>query len=152
MGGGGVDGAIHRAGGPAILEECKRIVSRQGRLPAGKAVITTAGNMKARHVIHTVGPVWHGGNRGEAELLESAYRECLKLADGNHLASVSFPSISTGAYGYPVDEAARVALKAVISFLDEVTSIKKVVFIVFNSQTFEAYTAALMEIMPERER
>lgn len=150
MGGGGVDGAIHREGGTAILEECKQIISRQGRLPAGKAVITTAGNMKARHVIHTVGPVWHGGSRGEAELLESAYRECLKLADENHLASISFPSISTGAYGYPVDEAARVALEAVISFLGEVTSITEVAFVLFNSSTFEAYSSVLKEITRER--
>src|SRR5512136_2326882 len=98
MGGGGVDGAIHRAGGPVILEECKQIVARQGRLPTGKAVITTAGNMKGRHVIHTVGPVWHGGNQGEPALLASAYRESLKLAAENKLASISFPSISTGAY------------------------------------------------------
>jgi len=101
MGGGGVDGAIHRAGGPAILEECKQIVSRQGRLPAGKAVITTGGNLKAKKVIHTVGPIWHGGSRNEAVLLESAYMECLKVATDHKLASISFPSISTGAYGYP---------------------------------------------------
>ena len=150
MGGGGVDGAIHRAGGPAILEECKQIVTRQGRLPTGKAVITIACNMKAKYVIHTVGPVWHGGKSGEAELLESAYRESLKLAAENHLSSISFPSISTGAYGYPVAEAARIALETVISFLNEVTSIKKVIFIVFNSQTFEAYSSALKEITGER--
>src|SRR4030042_314017 len=103
MGGGGVDGAIHRAGGPAILEECIRIVNRQGPLPPGRAVITTAGKMKARHVIHTVGPIWHGGGRGEAETLASAYRESLELASANNLASISFPSISTGAHGSPVD-------------------------------------------------
>jgi O-acetyl-ADP-ribose deacetylase (regulator of RNase III) len=146
MGGGGVDGAIHRAGGPAILEECKQIVSRQGRLPTGQAVITTAGNMKAKHVIHTVGPVWHGGSRGEPELLASAYRESLKLAAANDLSSVSFPSISTGVYGYPVDEASRVALREVISFLSETSSVKEVVFVLFDSRTFEAYTAALNEI------
>ena len=149
MGGGGVDGAIHRAGGPAILAECKQIVSRQGRLPTGKAVITTAGNLKARYIIHTVGPVWHGGSKGEAELLESAYRESLKLAAENHLASVSFPSISTGAYGYPVDIASRVALRAVIAFLGETTSVKEVFFVLFDSQTFAAYSLALKELMGE---
>ncbi|MDO8567781.1 MAG: macro domain-containing protein, partial [Dehalococcoidales bacterium] len=96
MGGGGVDGAIHRAGGPAIIDECKQIVTRQGRLPAGQAVITTGGKLKARHVIHTVGPIWYGGNKGEPELLASAYRESLKLAAAKGLTSVSFPSISTG--------------------------------------------------------
>jgi len=147
MGGGGVDGAIHRAGGPAILEECKKIVARQGRLPTGRAVITTGGNLPAKHVIHTVGPVWHGGGRGEAELLESAYRESLKLAAENNLTSVSFPSISTGAYGYPVEEASRVALTAVITFLQEkVTSIKEVVFVLFDMRTYETYAAALKEV------
>lgn len=145
MGGGGVDGAIHRAGGPAILEECKQIVARQGRLPTGKAVITTGGNLKAKYVIHTVGPIWHGGNRGEPALLASAYRESLKLAAERNLRSVSFPSISTGAYGYPVDEAARVALGAVISFLKEQpTSVKEVVFVLFDSGTLTSYTSALI--------
>jgi O-acetyl-ADP-ribose deacetylase (regulator of RNase III) len=146
MGGGGVDGAIHRAGGPAILEECKRIVSRQGHLPTGKAVITTAGNMKARHVIHTVGPIWHGGSRGEAELLASAYRESLKLAAENNLTSISFPSISTGAYSYPVEEASRLAIETVVSFLSATTSIKKVIFVLFDSRTFDAYATALHQI------
>jgi O-acetyl-ADP-ribose deacetylase (regulator of RNase III) len=147
MGGGGVDGAIHRAGGPAILEECKKIVARQGRLPTGQAVITTGGNLKAKYVIHTVGPVWHGGGRGEAELLESAYRESLKLAAENKLTSISFPSISTGAYGYPIEEASRITLKAVISFLKgSVTSIKEVVFVLFGSQAFDVYASAFQEI------
>ena len=150
MGGGGVDGAIHRAGGPAILEECKKIVARQGSLPTGKAVITTAGNMKARHVIHTVGPIWHGGNQGEPALLASAYRESLKLAADNKLSSISFPSISTGAYGYPVDKAARVALKEVVSFLTEVTSIKEVVFVLFDTRTFEIYADTLWNTMGEK--
>ena len=149
IGGGGVDGAIHRVGGPAILEECKQIVSGRGSLPAGKSVITTAGNMKAGYVVHTVGPVWRGGNWGEAELLASTYRESLKLADEHNLASISFPSISTGAYGYPVGEAAKVALIAVIAFLSEVTSIKKVVFVLFDSRTLKAYSVALGELMTE---
>jgi O-acetyl-ADP-ribose deacetylase (regulator of RNase III) len=140
MGGGGVDGAIHRAGGAAILEECKQIVARQGRLPTGKAVITTGGNLKAKFVIHTVGPIWHGGNKGEPELLASAYRESLKVAAENNLSSISFPSISTGAYGYPIAKAAEVAIKTVTDFLKEqVTSIKEVVFVLFDSVTFDAY-------------
>jgi O-acetyl-ADP-ribose deacetylase (regulator of RNase III) len=148
MGGGGVDGAIHRAGGSAILEECKQIVAKQGRLPTGKAVITTGGNLKAKHVIHTVGPIWQGGNKGEAALLESAYRESLKLAAERNLTSVSFPSISTGAYGYPVAEASRVAVKAVVSFLKEqVTSVKEVVFVLFDSRTYQAYYSALEEVV-----
>jgi len=150
MGGGGVDGAIHRAGGPAILEECRQIVARQGRLPAGQAVITTAGNMKTRHVIHTVGPIWHGGNQGEPETLAGAYRESLKLAAANNLSSVSFPSISTGAYGYPVDKASRIALKTIISFLSETTSVKEVVFVLFDNRTLEAYNNTLRDIMEEK--
>ncbi len=146
MGGGGVDGAIHRAGGPTILEECKQIVSRQGRLPTGKAVITTGGNLKARFIVHTVGPIWHGGNRGEPELLASAYRESLKVATESNLSSVSFPSISTGAYGYPVADAAKVAIRTVASFLKEgITSIKEVVFVLFDSATFESYSSVLGE-------
>lgn len=153
MGGGGVDGAIHRAGGPAILEECKQVVSRQGRLPTGKAVITTGGNLKAKFVIHTVGPVWHGGSKGEPELLASAYRESLKVATENNLSSISFPSISTGAYGYPVAEAAKVAMNTVVSFLKEgVTSIKEIVFVLFDSTTFQAYLSALGEIAREAEQ
>lgn len=146
MGGGGVDGAIHRAGGPAILEECKQIVSKQGRLPTGRAVITTGGNLKAKHVIHTVGPVWHGGGTNEAQLLVSAYQESLKLAMQHGLTSVSFPSISTGAYGYPVDQAARVAIKAVVSVLrEQPASIQEVIFVLFDSRTYQAYCSALDE-------
>jgi O-acetyl-ADP-ribose deacetylase (regulator of RNase III) len=148
MGGGGVDGAIHRAGGPAILEECKQIVARQGRLPTGKAVITTGGNLPARHVIHTVGPIWQGGNKGEASLLGSAYKESLKLAATHNLTSVSFPSISTGAYGYPLAEAARVATTAAVSFLrEQITSVREVVFVLFDSRTYEAYSSALGEVV-----
>jgi O-acetyl-ADP-ribose deacetylase (regulator of RNase III) len=148
MGGGGVDGAIHRAGGSAILEECKQIVAKQGRLPTGKAVITTGGNLTAKHVIHTVGPIWQGGNMGEAALLESAYRESLKLAAEQKLISVSFPSISTGAYAYPVAEAAKVAIRAVVSFLTEqVTSVKEVVFVLFDPRTYQAYSSALEEVV-----
>jgi len=147
MGGGGVDGAIHRAGGPAILDECKQIVARQGRLPTGQAVMTTGGNLKAKYVIHTVGPIWHGGNSGEPELLASAYHESLKLATENNLNSIAFPSISTGAYGYPVNQASKVAIDAVITFLSQsTTSLREVVLVLFDAQTLGAYTSALKEI------
>jgi O-acetyl-ADP-ribose deacetylase (regulator of RNase III) len=146
MGGGGVDGAIHRAGGPAILEECRQIVSRIGRLDTGKAVLTTGGNLQAKYVVHTVGPVWRGGSRSEAELLASAYRESLQLASENRLKSISFPSISTGAYGYPVAEAAKVALSTVVAFLrDEPTSLEEVFFVLYDSRTYRAYSAALAD-------
>jgi O-acetyl-ADP-ribose deacetylase len=147
MGGGGVDGAIHRAGGPAILEECRKIVEKQGRLPPGQAVITSAGRMKARHVIHTVGPIWAGGGQHEPDLLASAYRESLKLAAANNLTSVSFPSISTGAYGYPIDPAARIALKEVITFLSQRSSVKEVVFVLYGETNFKAYGAAFAEMV-----
>ena len=150
MGGGGVDGAIHRAGGRAILEECKRIVKNQGRLQTGKAVLTTGGNLKANYVIHTVGPIWHGGAKNEADLLTSAYQESLKLATKHRLESISFPSISTGAYGYPVEEAAVIALRAVASFLkNEATSLKEVVFVLFDARTYEHYRTALDRISKE---
>jgi len=151
MGGGGVDGAIHRAGGPAILDECKQIVARQGRLPTGKAVMTTGGNLTAKYVIHTVGPIWHGGNKGEPELLASAYHESLKLAAENNLNSISFPSISTGAYGYPVNQASKLAIDTVITFLSHsTTSLREVVFVLFDSQTFGAYSSALRDIGEKR--
>jgi O-acetyl-ADP-ribose deacetylase (regulator of RNase III) len=117
LGGGGVDGAIHRAGGARILAECRKIASAIGRLPAGKAVITTAGRLPARHVIHTVGPVYGGGGRGEAETLASCHRESIRLADEHALSSIAFPAISTGAYGYPPGEAAKVAVAATVEAL-----------------------------------
>jgi len=144
-GGGGVDGAIHRAGGPAIMEECRRI----GGCPTGSAVITTGGNLPARHVIHAVGPRWSGGRRGERELLAGAYRSSLELALKHGLRSVAFPSISTGAYGYPVEKAARVALEAVIGFLREHPgSLELVRFVLFTQRDCDAYAAALEELMP----
>jgi len=134
MGGGGVDGAIHRAGGPAILEECKKIVAGQGRLPTGQAVITTGGNLTAKHVIHTVGPIWGGGDKNEAALLASAYTESLRIAAENDLGSISFPSISTGAYKYPLEEAAEVAIKAIISFLKGgQSSLRQVAIVAFDN-------------------
>ncbi|MBT3363596.1 MAG: O-acetyl-ADP-ribose deacetylase [Chloroflexi bacterium] len=144
MGGGGVDGAIHRAGGSAILAECKKIVALQGRLPTGQAVITSGGNLLARHVIHTVGPIWGGGNNNEADLLASAYTKSLELAASHNLASISFPSISTGAYRYPLQQAAMVAIKAIISFINTfVSSLREVVIVAFGLSAAEAYKTSL---------
>ncbi len=137
-GGGGVDGAIHRAGGPAIMEEGRRI----GSCPTGQAVITTGGNLKAKYVIHTVGPIYHGGNRGEPQLLASAYRESLKLAHKKGIRSVAFPSLSTGAYGYPLEDAARIALKTVADYIRENPIFDRVGFVLFGTQSFQAYNKA----------
>jgi O-acetyl-ADP-ribose deacetylase (regulator of RNase III) len=138
-GGGGVDGAIHRAGGPAIMEECRKI----GHCPTGQAVITTGGNLKARYVIHTVGPVWSGGGRNEAGLLQSAYLESLKLASKKGLKSVSFPAISTGAYGYPLNDAARIALKTAIDYLKEHPEIETVRFVLFGKPMYDVFSDEL---------
>jgi len=143
LGGGGVDGAIHRAGGPSILEECRRIAEAQGPLPAGEAVITGGGRLPARHVIHTVGPRWGGGDRGEAETLARCYRRSLALAAEHALSSVAFPSISTGAYGYPVDEASVVALTAVGDALRAGSPLRLVRFVLFSDADFEAYRRVL---------
>ena len=142
LGGGGVDGAIHDAGGPSILKECKRIVAQIGTLPAGKAVLTTAGRLPAKYVIHTVGPVYERGNRGEARTLASCYRESIRIADDHAIASVAFPSISTGAFGYPVHDAAHVAVEAVAKALESTTCVKHVRFVLFDIATVNAYTAA----------
>jgi len=147
MGGGGVDGAIHRAGGPAILADCKQIISQQGRLPTGEAVITTGGNLQAKYVVHTVGPVWYGGHSSEPELLASAYRQSLRISVENGLKSISFPSISTGAYGYPLKLAAPIALETVIDFLNRDESIKEVVFVLFEDKTYQAYARALEALL-----
>ena len=146
MGGGGVDGAIHRAGGPSILEECKRIIAKIGHLPAGKAVLTTGGRLPARYVIHTVGPIYQVGNRDEAETLASCYRESIRIADDHAIASVSFPSISTGAYGYPIDEAAAIAVKAVAESLPETTHVKLVRFVLFSVSDCRVYVHAAKKI------
>jgi O-acetyl-ADP-ribose deacetylase len=141
MGGGGVDGAIHRRGGHKILEECKKLRATtwpQG-LPTGKAVITGAGNLKARHIIHTVGPIYRGGNQGEPKLLEQAYSNSLKLAASEGLKSIAFSSISTGAYGYPIEEASYIALKTAKIFLEKEDYLNKVVFVLFSKRAFEAY-------------
>jgi O-acetyl-ADP-ribose deacetylase (regulator of RNase III) len=147
LGGGGVDGAIHRAGGGAIYNECKAIVAHRGPLPPGQALKTTGGNLPAKYVIHTVGPIWHGGGEGEAVTLASAYRESLRVAESYGLHTVAFPSISTGAYGYPVAEAAAVALAEVAHFLhDEARSVREVTFVLFDEATHSAYAAALERI------
>ncbi len=150
MGGGGVDGAIHRAGGPAILEECKNIVAKEGRLPAGQAVATTGGRLAARYVIHTVGPVWNGGNHREPETLASCYLESLKLADSMHLRSVAFPSISTGVYGYPMALAAELALPTVAEALPELKHIRLARFVLFGSSAMQTFTAALKRLSQEK--
>lgn len=148
MGGGGVDGAIHRAGGPAILEECKQIISIQGPLPPGKAVASTGGRLKATYVIHTVGPIWHGGTKGEARILASAYRECLKVAADMKLTSVAFPSISTGAYGYPLVDASRIAISSVCSSLKgQASTVNQVLFVLFDSKTYQSYCSALQQMI-----
>lgn len=149
MGGGGVDGAIHRKGGPKILEECKRIRATEwpDGLPTGKAVITSGGNLKARHVIHTVGPVWHGGVSGEPELLAEAYRNSLKSAVSKALKTIAFPSISTGAYGYPIEKASQIALKTVKEFLEKEDKLDKVIFVLFSKYDLEIYEEAAKKIL-----
>ena len=142
LGGGGVDGAIHRAGGPAILDACRQIVGRIGRLPAGQAVATPAGRLSARYVIHTLGPVWSGGKQGEAETLASCHRESIRVADELQLASIAFPAISTGAYGYPVDQASEVAITSAAKALENATHVREVRFVLFDSETFSQYTHA----------
>jgi O-acetyl-ADP-ribose deacetylase (regulator of RNase III) len=144
MGGGGVDGAIHRKGGPKILEECKRLRATEwpDGLPTGCAAITSGGNLKAKHIIHTVGPIWHGGFHDEAKLLKQTYRSSLKLAVANGLKTVAFPSISTGAYGYPVEEANRIAVSAVKEFLEKDDKLEKVIFVLFSERDLEVYLKA----------
>lgn len=138
LGGGGVDGAIHRAGGPAILEACRHLRAttyRQG-LPTGEAVLTTGGQLPARYVIHTVGPVWHGGHKQEPELLARCYRSSLRLAAENNLTSVAFPGISTGIYGYPKPEAARIAVREVQQFLAQHEQPQEVVLVAFDEEAY----------------
>lgn len=143
IGGGGVDGAIYRAGGPAIAVECSAIRAKHGGCPIGRAVITTGGNLPAKHVIHTVGPVWKGGTAGEPELLASCYRESLGLALEHRIKTIAFPSISTGVYGYPVAQAATTALNAVKQFLVEHDGLAEVRFVLFDDATYDAYENAL---------
>lgn len=146
MGGGGVDGAIHRAGGPAILEDCRKIVARQGGCATGEAVITTAGSLPARHVIHTVGPVWNGGNNKEREKLANCYRNALRLAVDNKLSTVAFPNISTGIYRFPKGEAARIAVDTIHAFLEENDGIREVMLVCFDDENLNYVRAALQQV------
>jgi O-acetyl-ADP-ribose deacetylase len=143
LGGGGVDGAIHRKGGPAILEDCMKIREKQGGCPTGEAVHTTAGNLPARFVIHTVGPVWHGGKSGEEELLRSCYLKSLKIAEQLGVKSVAFPNISTGIYGYPKMPAAEVAVNAVRLYQESGTKLEKVIFVCFDEENYQIYRELL---------
>ena len=143
LGGGGVDGAIHRAGGPAILEECKQIIARQGSCPTGEAVITTGGILSAKFVIHTVGPVWHGGRNDEPEKLANCYKNSLRLAAENNLKTIAFPNISTGIFGYPKEQAAHVAVKTVTEYLETDSFILKVHFVCFDEENFQLYRSLL---------
>lgn len=142
LGGGGVDGAIHRAGGPSILEECKRLVAEIGRLPSGKTVLTTGGRLPAKYVIHTVGPIYRGGKSREAETLASCYCESIRLADDHGIQSLAFPSISTGAYGYPIGEAAAVAVATIANSLPSTTHVKLVRLVLFNTADCQIYVRA----------
>lgn len=143
MGGGGVDGAIHRAGGPMILEECRQVVLAQGTCKTGEAVITGAGNMPARFVIHTVGPIWHSGKHNEPSLLANCYTNSLKLAVREYLQTIAFPNISTGVYGYPKGEAAAIAIETVFDFLREDATLKKIYFVCFDEENYSIYSSII---------
>ncbi|MFC1667859.1 O-acetyl-ADP-ribose deacetylase [Chlamydiota bacterium] len=149
MGGGGVDGAIHRAGGPSILEECKKNRQKKGTCPPGQAVITTGGNLQASYVIHTVGPIWNGGNRNECDVLAQSYTNSLVLAERKGIKTISFPSISTGAYRFPIEEAARLALKMVSEYVQGKTRIEEVRFILFSQADYNTYCSLLAEMYHE---
>lgn len=142
LGGGGVDGAIHRAAGPELLEECKKL----GGCPTGKAKITKGYRLPAKYVIHTVGPIYRDGKHGEAELLASCYKSCFKLAVENGIKTIAFPAISTGAYGYPFEEATRIAMEETKSFLEKDNSIQKVVFVCFGKTAFEIYQKVFEDV------
>jgi O-acetyl-ADP-ribose deacetylase (regulator of RNase III) len=146
LGGGGVDGAIHRAAGPSLLAECKKIREQRGTLPAGQAVTTSGANLKAKYVIHTVGPVWQGGKVNEPQILESCYCHCMEEANRKLCTSVSFPSVSTGAFGYPVGPAAQIALRTIADLLHEPESVRLVRFVLFDQGTYKAYAAAAEEL------
>lgn len=143
LGGGGVDGAIHRAGGPAILEACRAIRARQGGCEVGQAVITTAGRLPAKYVIHTVGPVWNGGHNGEPNLLASCYRNSLQLAVENGVTTIAFPNISTGIYRFPKPEAAAIAISTVQEFTGNNKSVETIYFVCFDEENYSLYTERL---------
>ena len=142
LGGGGVDGAIHYAGGSSILQECKRIVAKIGTLPAGKAVITTGGRLPAKYVIHTVGPVYRGGHEHEAEILARCYRESIRIADDHGIKSLAFPAISTGAFGYPAHEAAEIAIRTIVEALPPCAQVEHVRCVLFDVATCKTYVRA----------
>lgn len=146
LGGGGVDGAIHRAGGPEILEECKQVRAKQGGCKTGDAVITTAGRLPAKYVIHTVGPVWQGGTDNEAELLTSCYKKSLELALQNNVKTIAFPSISTGIYGYPIEQASRIALREVSSVVEKNGGLERVIFVCFSNADLQIYQKTSQEL------
>lgn len=146
MGGGGVDGAIHRAGGPAILEDCRKIVARQGGCATGEAVLTTAGRLPAKHVIHTVGPVWNGGQKNEAEKLSACYRNSLQLAADHQLNTIAFPNISTGIYRFPKDEAARIAVTTIHDFLASNERVEEVMLVCFDEENLHYTQEALQQL------
>lgn len=148
MGGGGVDGAIHRAGGAAILEDCYKIVARQGGCRTGEAVITTAGKLNAKYVIHTVGPVWQGGSKNEHELLANCYKNSLLLADEYQCRIVAFPAISTGIYRFPVLEAAQIAVRTVAEFLKQSSGIEKAIFVCLDKENFNGIKDQIEKITP----
>lgn len=143
LGGGGVDGAIHRAGGPEILEECKKIRNRQGGCDTGDAVITTGGQLPARYVIHTVGPVWNGGSQNEAELLKRAYQSCFRLAQQHGIKTLAFPNISTGIYRFPKKRAAEIALESIRDALADNPMLECVTVVCFDDESFDIYTRLL---------
>jgi O-acetyl-ADP-ribose deacetylase (regulator of RNase III) len=145
VGGGGVDGAIHRAGGPAIMEECRKI----GGCPTGSAVATGAGKLKARYVFHAVGPIYQIRSGNEEQLLAGAYQSCLDLAEQYQIQSIAFPSLSTGAYGYPVSLAAPIALRTIVRHLQQPTSLQQVLFVLFDQWTLDAYEQALQKILDQ---
>ncbi|UIR57318.1 O-acetyl-ADP-ribose deacetylase [Sphingobacterium sp. SRCM116780] len=145
LGGGGVDGAIHRAGGKAILEDCQIIRNKQGGCHVGEAVITTAGNLPAKFVIHTIGPVWNDGKNNEENLLASAYLNSLKLAINNGVSSISFPNISTGIYKFPKEKAAQIAVHTVSNFLVKTDKIKQVIFVCFDEENYKIYAELLKQ-------
>ena len=136
LGGGGVDGAIHRAGGPSILKECKQIIAKQGGCKTGDAVITGAGNLPAKFVIHTVGPIWRGGNNNEREKLANCYKNSLQLAVENNCKTLTFPNISTGVYGFPKKDAAKIAVETVNNFLQQDFVLQKVIFVCYDDENF----------------
>lgn len=140
LGGGGVDGAIHRAGGSKILEECKEIRRKQGGCKTGEAVITTGGLLKAKYVIHTVGPIWRGGNNNEDMLLANCYKSSLKLAEENNIRTIAFPNISTGVYGFPKKRAANIAFNTVKNYLSHSKNIEKVIFVCYDAENYKLYS------------